>query len=64
MQRIAGKAADVKDPELRAALVRLGARIATSRRGLMFGALGALLMPREPRAQDSTSCWACWKPTT
>jgi len=52
MQRIAGNAADVKDPELRAALVRLGARIATSRRGLMFGALGALLMPREPRAQD------------
>ena len=52
MQRIAGNAANVKDPELRAALVRLGARIATSRRGLMFGVLGALLMPREPRAQD------------
>ena len=52
MQRIAGNVAGVKDPELRAALVRLGARIATSRRGLMFGALGALLMPREPRAQD------------
>jgi hypothetical protein len=52
VERIAGNAADVKDPELRAALVRLGARIATSRRGLMLGALGALLMPREPRAQD------------
>ncbi len=52
MQRIAGSAADVKDPELRAALVRLGARIATSRRGLMLGALGTLMLPREPRAQD------------
>lgn len=52
MQRIAGTAADVKDPKLRAALVRLGARIATSRRGLMLGALGALAMPRAPRAQD------------
>jgi hypothetical protein len=52
MQRIAGSAADVKDPELRAALVRLGARIASSRRGVMLGTLGALLMSREPRAQD------------
>jgi protein-disulfide isomerase len=52
MQRIAGNAADVKDPELRAALVRLGARIATSRRGLMLGALGTLLMAPELRAQD------------
>jgi hypothetical protein len=52
MQRIAGNAADVKDPELRAALVRLGARIATSRRGVMLGALGTLLLPRAPRAQD------------
>ena len=34
------RVADVKDPDLRAALVRLGARIATSRRGLMLGALG------------------------
>ncbi len=56
MRRIAGTAADVQDPELRAALVRLGARIATrgatGRRGLVLGALGLLLAPREPRAQD------------
>jgi len=52
MRRIAGTAADVKDPELRAALVRLGARIATSRRAVMLGALGGLLTPRAPRAQD------------
>jgi len=51
VERIAGSAADVKDPELRAALIRLGARIATSRRGVMLGAAGAFLMPREPRAQ-------------
>jgi len=53
VERIAGSAADVKDPELRAALIRLGARIATSRRGLMLGAAGAFLMPREPRAQPA-----------
>ena len=52
MERIAGDAADVKDPELRAALVRLGARIATSRRSMVLGALGGLLMPRTLRAQD------------
>jgi hypothetical protein len=52
MRQIAGNAADVKDPELRAALVRLGARIASGRRGVLLGTLGALLMPREPRAQD------------
>jgi hypothetical protein len=52
VERIASTAADVKDPELRAALVRLGARIATSRRGVVLGALGTLLTPREPRAQD------------
>lgn len=53
LERIAGDAAGVQDPDLRAALVRLGARIATSRRGLMLGALGTLLLPREPRAQDA-----------
>jgi len=53
MQRISGTAADVKDPELREALVRLGARIATSRRNLLvMGAVGASLIPRAPRAQD------------
>jgi hypothetical protein len=52
VQRISSSAADVKDPDLRAALVRLGARIATSRRGVMLGAFGALLLPRELRAQE------------
>lgn len=52
VERVAGSAAEVKDPELRAALVRLGARIATSRRGLMLGALGTVLMSRESRGQD------------
>ena len=32
----------MKDPELRAALARLGARVATGRRGVMLGALGGL----------------------
>src|SRR5438477_4656714 len=53
LERIASGAAEVKDPELRAALVRLGARIASKRRGLVLGALGALLLPRgAPRAQE------------
>jgi hypothetical protein len=52
VQRLSSRAAGVKDPDLRAALVRLGARIATSRRGLVLGAMGGLLLPREPRAQD------------
>jgi hypothetical protein len=52
VERIAGNAAGVKDPELRAALVRLGARIATSRRGMMLGVTGTLLIPHEPRAQE------------
>jgi hypothetical protein len=50
-ERIAGKVAEVKDPELRAALARLGARIATKRRGLLLGAFGALAVARQPRAQ-------------
>ena len=53
VERIAGNAADVKDPELRAALVRLGARIASSRRGFVLGAMGALLVASEPHAQDT-----------
>ena len=52
MQRIESRAAEVKDPELRAALVRLGARIAASRRGLVLGLFGALLLPEAPRAQE------------
>jgi protein-disulfide isomerase len=41
-QAMARRTADVKDPELRAALARLGARIATDRRGFLLGSLGAL----------------------
>jgi protein-disulfide isomerase len=51
------KVGDVKDPDLRAALARLGARIATSgksgRRGVMLGALASLLLARSPRAQGA-----------
>jgi hypothetical protein len=50
--RMAGRAASVKDPELRAALTRLGARIATSRRHVLLGTLGAALVARDLRAQD------------
>ena len=54
--RMDAKAADVKDPELRAALARLGARIAargdTGRRGVLLGALGLLFAPKALRAQD------------
>jgi protein-disulfide isomerase len=52
-ERIAGKVAEVKDPALRAALARLGARIATKRRSLLLGALGALAVARQPRAQTA-----------
>ena len=41
-QAMAERAANVKDPDLRAALARLGARIATDRRGFLLGSLGAL----------------------
>jgi protein-disulfide isomerase len=54
MERITSGAAEVKDPDLRAALVRLGARVAAKRRALVLGALGALLLPPEaPRAQEA-----------
>jgi len=52
MQKLESRAAQVKDPELRAALVRLGARIAASRRGVVLGLLGAALLPDTPRAQE------------
>src|SRR5262249_33218253 len=52
MQRMSGKVADVKDPDLRAALARLGARIETKRRGVLLGLLGALAVAERPRAQD------------
>ena len=41
-QAMAQRAANVKDPDLRAALARLGARIATDRRGFLLGSLSAL----------------------
>jgi hypothetical protein len=50
--RVAERAAAVKDPELKAALTRLGARIAVKRRQAMLGTLGVLLAGREARAQD------------
>lgn len=58
--RMSGQVAGVKDPELRAALARLGARIATSRDtgrrgvllGVLLGVLGSLLLVRGARAQD------------
>jgi protein-disulfide isomerase len=49
--KMAERAASVKDPELRAALTRLGARVA-SRRHVMLGALGAALVARDLRAQE------------
>ncbi len=52
-QRIAAKVAEVKDPELRAALARLGTRIASGRRGVVLGLLGALAVARQPRAQTT-----------
>jgi len=49
------RAASVQDPELRAALARLGARIATRRHvlaGVLAGALGAPLLARDLAAQE------------
>ncbi len=50
--------AQVQDPDLRAALARLGARIATNptgRRGVLLGALGTLFFARSSRAQFDDS---------
>ncbi len=46
-----GRVGAVEDPELRAALARLGARIAVTRRGAIVGTLGALLFGRDLKAQ-------------
>jgi hypothetical protein len=51
VRRAAERAASVKDPALRAALARLGARLA-SRRQVLVGALGAAAVARELRAED------------
>jgi protein-disulfide isomerase len=45
------RVADVKDPDLRAALARLGARVASSRRAVLLGLAGTLIAGNEPRAQ-------------
>jgi len=50
--RVEAEVAKVDDPALRAALARLGERIASKRRGLLLGAFGALFLPQEPRAQS------------
>jgi protein-disulfide isomerase len=52
-QRMTAKVAEVKDPELRAALARLGTRIASGRRGIVLGLLGAVAIARPPRAQTT-----------
>ncbi len=49
---IAGRTASVKDPELRAALAKLGVRIATGRRNVLVAGLGALFVADELRAQS------------
>ncbi len=51
LSRMAERAAAVEDPELRAALARLGARVA-GRRQILLGVLGAALGGRELRAQE------------
>ncbi|MFI5002359.1 MAG: DciA family protein [Reyranellales bacterium] len=50
--RVAGQVAEVKDPDLRAALARLGARIAVNRRSVVVGVLGALFFADRPHAQS------------
>jgi protein-disulfide isomerase len=51
--RLAGKVAQVKDPELRQALARLGSRIAMGRRSAIVGVVGSLLLARGVRAQEN-----------
>jgi hypothetical protein len=48
----AGRTAAVQDPELRAVLARLGARVAMGRRQAVLGVLAAAFTIRETRAQD------------
>lgn len=50
-QEVASRTASVQDPELRAVLTRLGARIIAGRRGFLLGGLGALCLGEERRAQ-------------
>ena len=53
VSQVAARAAVVEDPDLRAALTRLGARVA-GRRGVLAGALGALFLADDLRAQEMT----------
>jgi protein-disulfide isomerase len=57
MEQIERRVADVKDPDLKAALARLGGRISAStssgRRVLILGAFGVLAAPRIVRAQPA-----------
>jgi protein-disulfide isomerase len=46
------RAASVRDPELRAALARLGARVGTGRRQAILGVVAGAFVLREARAQD------------
>ncbi len=48
------RVASVKDPELRAALARLGARVTLGRRHALLGALGSLFVLHDSRAQDAS----------
>src|SRR5262245_60317311 len=50
--RMAERAASVKDPQLRAALARLGARVALGRRQAVLGVLAGAVAERQARAQD------------
>ena len=52
VRRATAKVAEVKDPDLRAALARLGARIESSRRVVLLGLAGAFAVAGRPRAQD------------
>ncbi|UYN95731.1 MAG: DUF721 domain-containing protein [Enhydrobacter sp.] len=49
--RLADRVSTVKDPDLRAALARLGARVTLTRRGVFVGLLGAVAVGREAEAQ-------------
>lgn len=54
--QLEGRVANVKDPDLRAALARLGARVTLNRRGVVLGALGAALLAADDvKAQFATN---------
>jgi hypothetical protein len=50
-RKVEGQVATVQDSGLRAALARLGARVAVGRRSAIVGVLGSLLLARGARAQ-------------